>query len=138
MSRFTADLEAFHERFGLEYTGMPRLLPGELLRFRVQFLQEELTEYISHIGKEDTHDALEEALDALVDLVYVAIGTAYLHGFTPAIFDEAWRRVQDANMSKKRVERASDSKRGSMYDVIKPPGWTPPSHTDLVKGIWRP
>jgi len=138
MSRFTEDLEAFHIKYGLEYTGMPRMLPGELLEFRVKFLQEELREYIDHISQENQTEALVQSLDALVDLVYVAIGTAYLHGFSPVIFDEAWRRVQEANMSKVRAERASDSKRGSTFDVVKPSGWTPPDHTDLVNGVWRP
>lgn len=49
-------------------------------------------------------------------------------------FAEAWKRVQAANMAKMRVERAADSKRGSGFDVIKPPGWTPPNHADLYEG----
>ena len=67
---------------------------------------------------------------ALVDLVYVAIGTAHLHGFD---FEEAWRRVHHANMQKIRTPNAEASTRGSKHDVIKPEGWEPPSHTDLVE-----
>ena len=116
------DIRMFHEKYQLEYNGPPRSLPEELARFRTNFMQEELTEYN---GSHDLHDEL----DALVDLVYVALGTAYLHGFD---FNEAWRRVQSANMRKVRAERAGDSKRGSTYDVVKPPGWTPPDLSDLV------
>ena len=68
----------------------------------------------------------KKVLDALVDLVYVALGTAYLHGFGPQKFNEAWRRVHEKNMEKIRAPSADHSKRGSAFDVIKPAGWTPP------------
>lgn len=147
------DIELFHQKFGLTYVGRPRALPPELSEFRRKFLKEELDEYktathraeyhvallqtqLSMPGIYDVYDPdqvaeqLEHALDGLVDLVYVAIGTAYLHGFN---FREAWRRVHEANMKKVRAERAVDSTRGSTFDVIKPPGWTAPSHKDLVE-----
>jgi predicted HAD superfamily Cof-like phosphohydrolase len=137
-----ADIAAFHKKFSLEYDGPPRQLPTDLLNFRVKFLKEELREYeddanacACHLLTDKTDHAntthlLEKQLDALVDLVYVALGTAYLQGFD---FNEAWRRVQDANMAKVRAFREADSKRGSTYDVVKPEGWEPPSHTDLVE-----
>lgn len=134
------DMKEFHEKFGLEYDGPPRALPVRLADFRENFMNEELMEYGEHmasveiaIEEKDHADVthhLEHMLDALVDLVYVAVGTAYLHGFD---FDEAWRRVHEANMKKERARRAGDSKRGSTFDVIKPPGWEPPSHKDLVE-----
>lgn len=131
-----ADIEAFHKKFGLEHEGKPRALPPALARFREKFMREELTEYeTASEGIERSFDGpvaeqLEDQLDALVDLVYVAIGTAYLHGFN---FNEAWRRVHAANMKKVRATSAEQSKRGSASDVIKQPGWTPPCHRDLVE-----
>jgi predicted HAD superfamily Cof-like phosphohydrolase len=74
---------------------------------------------------------LESQLDALVDEVYVVLGTAYLQ-FGARIFNEAWRRVHHANMQKERAQKSGDSKRDSTFDVIKPMGWTPPNHIDLV------
>lgn len=142
MPDFMADITAFHEKFGVDYSGFPRQLPTDLLDFRVKFLKEELTEYTddanalaAHLITDKTDVAntthlLEKQLDALVDLVYVALGTAYLQGFD---FNEAWRRVHEANMKKIRTARAEDSKRGSTHDVVKPAGWEPPSHTDLVE-----
>ena len=137
-----ADIEEFHEKFDLIYDGRPRALPRDLQKFRQKFLSEELGEYFSHVDlayralevsfldeAEITHH-LEEMLDGLVDLVYVAVGTAYLHGFD---FAEAWRRVHAANMTKVRAQSAAHSKRGSTHDVVKPPGWEAPSHTDLVE-----
>lgn len=138
------DIKNFHEKFGLEYGGLPRLLPGEAAKFREELIFEEYTEYreatligarnlMSYymIENRDQKIALylDKGLDALVDIVYVTLGTAYLHGFD---FEEAWRRVHRANMRKVRASTSSQSKRGSSLDVIKPEGWEPPSHIDLV------
>jgi predicted HAD superfamily Cof-like phosphohydrolase len=138
------DIRQFHEYFGLEYTGKPRTLGGGLGSFRNNFMHEELEEYedaweelIDRIDGQWPYPdndgkitkLLETQLDSLVDLVYVVLGTAYLQGFN---FKEAWRRVHEANMMKVRAERDSDSKRGSTFDVIKPEGWQPPDHSDLV------
>lgn len=143
MPDFMADIVAFHEKFEVHYSGPPRQLPPDLLEFRLKFLKEEFLEYSDdanaleghllsdHDDVANTTHLLEKQLDALVDLVYVALGTAHLQGFD---FNEAWRRVHEANMKKIRTARAEDSKRGSTHDVIKPAGWEPPSHTDLVEG----
>ena len=151
MPDFMQDIKDFHERFMLTYEGKPRQLPEDLQSFRNLFLEEELTEYqgavrqieylrswqkaiktedAGHTLNNQTIRAFEQALDGLVDLVYVALGTAYLHGFD---FNEAWRRVHTANMLKVRAENSAVSKRGSTHDVVKPPGWNAPDHYDLVK-----
>lgn len=137
---FVGDIEEFHRKFDLFYDGKPRLLPAELAEFRQRFLQEEKDEYVQHsvaaeLSLQDHDEAeityqLAHMLDGLVDLVYVAIGTAHLHGFD---FREAWRRVHAANMAKVRAQHAEDSKRGTTLDVVKPEGWLPPRHEDLVE-----
>jgi len=48
-------------------------------------------------------------------------------------FLEAWNRVHYCNMQKVRALRAEDSTRGSIYDVVKPPGWVKPDLTDLCQ-----
>jgi len=140
------DIEKFHQKYGLEYRGKPRILDPELFNFRDKFITEEHTEWqdeqpgliealTADNGSADHRRialGLHQQLDALVDLVYVTLGAAYLQ-FGAEVFHEAWRRVQAANMSKVRCENAGDSKRGSIFDVIKPQGWTPPDHHDLVK-----
>lgn len=137
---FAADIAAFHEKFELEYKGKPRILPGDLAQFRMGFIQEEFSEYHGSLvgaansivegDPEGVQVYLEKALDALVDLVYVIMGTSYLHGFD---FNEAWRRVHQANMAKIKTPSASMSKRDSPYDVIKPEGWVAPDLSDLVE-----
>lgn len=148
-----ADIADFHTRFGHDYNGPPRALPKDLHDFRVGFLDEESSEYASHgLGALMERDViakpardlanyahhLEHALDGLVDLVYVALGNSYLHGFN---FREAWRRVHGANMKKVRAitddgvkaEGATDSGRAPKYDIVKPAGWEAPTHIDLVE-----
>lgn len=143
-----ADILEFHQKFDIDYTGAPRALPADIADFRRKFMQEELDEYgwgqnnayqetTRPSGSRDvaeyTHQ-LEQCLDALVDEMYVVLGTAHLHGFQD-IFAEAWRRVHAANMAKVRADLdGSNSKRGSSFDVVKPAGWEPPVHTDLVEG----
>lgn len=112
------DVEDFHVKFGLAYRGPPRQLSRALSDFRTKFMLEELEEY-------DRPQEPAGKLDALVDLVYVALGTAYLHGFN---FREAWRRVHAANMRKVR----GPSMRSQEYDVVKPPGWVHPDLSDLA------
>lgn len=147
MTDLFKDIAEFHKKFGLEYEGPPRYLHFDLGRFRTMFMGEELAEYIGPLKSD--HDqlsfvigklahkqlgmerqSLEKQFDALVDLVYVAIGTAYLQGFD---FNEGWRRVHEANMKKVRALRKEDSARGSVYDVVKPEGWIAPDLSDLVK-----
>lgn len=138
-----ADVTDFLSTFGQKYSGAPRALPPQLAKLRERLLNEERGEYLRAVkalaaelsGKaepsidDEVAYNLDHALDALVDLVYVALGTAYLHGFD---FNEAWRRVHSANMKKTRALTRKDGKRKSKYDIVKPPGWQPPRHRDLV------
>lgn len=126
-SDMVEDLVEFHERFGLEYNGPPRSLPLAHARFRYTCLREEVEEYIASYGN------VAKELDALIDLIYFALGCAYLQGLAP-VFNEAWTRVHEANMLKMRSPATDESAaRGSAFDVVKPPGWTPPDLTDLVQ-----
>lgn len=127
MSTMMRDIISFHEKFELEYRGDPRKLEESMAQFRIRFMEEELKEYIAAHQTGDLHGQF----DALIDLVYVTLGTAYLQGFN---FPAGWNRVQHANMQKVRALRTSDSKRGSIYDVVKPEGWTAPDLSDLIKG----
>lgn len=109
----------FHRRFGLEYAGPSRALPSEYSDFRVARMQEELDEYKEAVEEEN----LEKQFDALIDLVYIAIGNAHLHGFP---FNEGFALVHETNMAKQRAKSSTESRYGTTYDIIKPPGWVAP------------
>lgn len=147
------DVEDFHAKFQIDYRGKPRVLDEQTSRFRLKFLNEEIAEYEKHMDaahfeldkltrspqfqKDEfafdraaiTHE-LSQQLDALVDIVYVALGTAHLQGLN---FREAWRRVHEANMKKQRAHSASNANEKLKMKVVKPKGWEAPKHDDLVE-----
>jgi len=125
------DVAIFHNKFGLDntvYGGIgPREVSDELLEFRTKFLDEELAEFKEGVAEGN----IAKMADALVDLVYVAHGTAHILGLP---WDELWADVQRANMTKRRAAvDGSDSKRGSSFDVIKPPGWIGPRTDEILE-----
>lgn len=124
---YFADVGDFHRKFGLPTadSGAPRFLPGHAERFRIKFMHEELAEFEKACEEAD----MPGALDALVDIIYVALGTAHLMGLP---FDQAWAIVHDANMKKVRAASKDESKRRHALDVVKPPGWTPPDHSGIL------
>lgn len=126
MNDLFKDIKEFHEKFGLEYNGYPKELNDSVMLYRMCFMLEELNEYIASVHKHD----LEGAFDALIDLVYVALGTAYFHGFP---FNEGWKLVHEANMKKIRTAHKGHSKRNSEFDIIKPEGWEAPDLSELIR-----
>jgi predicted HAD superfamily Cof-like phosphohydrolase len=112
-------VEAFHNKFGVEMPLTLSLMNEETLEFRKKFLQEELDEFL------EAHNAGDfiTAFDSLLDLTYVAKGTALLMGIDATQWALGFDIVNNANMQKQRAQSASESKRGSALDVIKPPGW---------------
>jgi predicted HAD superfamily Cof-like phosphohydrolase len=141
---FMGDVNRFHQKFGQEYLGKPRMLPRDLHDFRTKFHEEETTEYADEhedlqvaVREEDDEaivDHLANQLDAICDSVWVLLGTADVQ-FGSKIFNAAWRRVVEKNMQKVLATddpEAKDSGREIKYDIRKPEGWTPPDHRDLV------
>ena len=162
MDKLVQDVHDFHAKFGLDVLqpGTPQHIDDRaLVLMRANFMLEELVEYVQAVGLELTVNEdgveftpaepfdnepvlrdLEKALDSLVDLAYVLVGTVLLHGFGnkhelgKTIIGEAWQRVHNANMRKVRAASAEESKRKSGFDVVKPEGWQPPKLHDLVGG----
>jgi predicted HAD superfamily Cof-like phosphohydrolase len=109
------DVDAFHERFGLTRMALPTTMHRLPMREgieRLRHLGEELKELSLAVATGD----LAAQADALVDIVYVAVGTARMQGIP---FDKVWRAVHQANMAK--AVSASDAKH-----VVKPEGWQDP------------
>lgn len=130
------DVGRFHKKFDLpvydptQPTGMQLTrMSRETAEYRKKFMQEELDEFWTAFEGQD--DA--KMLDALVDLVYVATGTAHL---MRAPFNEAWKEVHRANMTKERAKSADDprSTRKNHLDVVKPEGFVPPDIQAVLEG----
>lgn len=127
---YFSDVGAFHAKMGLPVAGSaePRALSYSEFKYRRDFLIEELMEFMEAYYDRD----VAQMGDALVDLVYVALGTAHYMGLP---FEELWAEVQRANMAKRRWQEGDAVKPRAAgvpgLDVIKPPGWVGPD----VEGV---
>jgi predicted HAD superfamily Cof-like phosphohydrolase len=125
------DVGAFHRQMELPYFTdvKPRNLTTAEFNFRTAAIFEELREFIEAHARGD----IASAADALVDLVYFALGTAH---YMAVPFDEIWDAVQDANMLKRRWREGDPIKpRVSTrpFDVVKPEGWRAPDVHKILK-----
>ncbi len=91
----------------------------EFLKFRIRFLDEELTEI-----KDGT--CPDDIIDGIIDLCVVGIGT--LTAFKADPYD-AWDRVLDANMKKKVGIKEGRPNPLGLPDLMKPEGWVGPDHS---------
>lgn len=120
MSTIVEDIEQLTTKF--EFDKEP--LSIAKLYFRGQLLQEEINEYLDAIYFRQDDDAV----DALIDITVVALGTLAL---LKVDIQKAWDEVHRANMSKERGIKPGRENSGG-FDLLKPPGWTAPFHEDNV------
>lgn len=120
------DVGEFHEHVLNVYpTKIPALMSLEFCVERSRFLAEELDEFATAVGEAN----IVGVSDALADLIYIALGTAYQMGLP---FDDIWKAVHSANMRKER----GITKRGNKIDAIKPAGWVGPE-AEIARLIQR-
>jgi predicted HAD superfamily Cof-like phosphohydrolase len=115
------DIRDFHKKFKFKQGKGIDSMDYNFSNWRVDFLMEEIAELTDALDNKDD----VEILDALVDICYVAMGTAWLMGLP---FEEAWKEVQRSNMEKVR-----EPSERSENDVIKPEGWKKPDIKGIVK-----
>lgn len=106
----------FHRHFSVPYKERPTLLSEDRVQIRSEWMQEEIQEFLAS-------QSLDEQADAMIDLIYLALGTLVEMGVRP---EELFHIVHEANMSKlwadgKPHYRETDGK------VIKPPSWQDPA-----------
>ncbi len=156
-----SQVKDFHDKYKIPRLEKPGFLSNEDAGYRINFLFEELNEFalncgfglmpsegdsVAYVPLQDQAESmnLEEAFDGLLDLVYVALGTADMMGLASklpidvksswaTIWWEGWTRVHNANMSKVLVENKNLSKRKNRWDVVKPKGWKKPEFKDLLR-----
>lgn len=119
MSNNFEDVKAFHEKFGVPIGDEPHILDLDAFEFRLKFLREETDEFEDAFMEGD----LAGMADALVDLVYVTLGTAAWMGLP---WQKLWDEVQRANMDKVSAAESGDPDARHGFDVRKPEGWRPP------------
>lgn len=113
------DVYEFNEKIiGTKQPIKPTNLTKERLLFALTAMYEELNEFTIACNSNN----INEALDAIIDLIYFAIGRAYELGITEEQFKKCWNLVQQKNMQKKRGNKG----RGSNIDAIKDSTWIGP------------
>jgi len=125
MSRnWVMDIEIMHTKYGVneKVKEFDANKLAAFLEFRINFLKEELTELQNAQSGDD-------AVDALIDLCVVAIGTLDSMGVNSY---KAWEQVLNANLAKKVGIKATRPNPLGLPDLIKPEGWKSPSHADNV------
>ncbi|MEV6022266.1 MazG nucleotide pyrophosphohydrolase domain-containing protein [Streptomyces sp. NPDC052036] len=122
----------FHLAFGLDARTVPTEVSPELAAHRGELLAEEAAE----VAEVAVTGPLDRLAHELADLVYVAYGTALVHGID---LDAVIAEIHRANMTKVgpdgTVARREDGKvlKGDHYrapdvsTVLRRQGWTPPS-----------
>lgn len=125
---WVADIENMHAKYGVnnwvnKNVGRDPEKVLKFLDFRINFLYEELSETNTAVDEKDA----EEIVDGLIDLCVVAIGTLDAMNVDA---HKAWDRVLKANMAKKVGVKKDRPNPLGLPDLIKPEGWTAPSHKD--------
>ncbi|GLF95861.1 pyrophosphohydrolase domain-containing protein [Streptomyces yaizuensis] len=125
-------VQQFHHAFGLDARPAPAEIPAELAAHRQDLLAEEFAE----VAEVAVTGPLDHLAQELADMVYIAYGTALVHGID---LDQVIAEVHRANMSKLGPEgtpvRRADGKvlKGPHYrapdiaSVLRRQGWTPPA-----------
>lgn len=95
MNKYLELVSEFHKVFKSPILDKPTIISESRFQLRYDLIFEELEELSSaYIDQNKV-----EILDALCDLVFVTMGTVLELGYSN-VFDEAFQRVYDSNMSK--------------------------------------
>lgn len=108
-------VKEFHQRFGHLVADHPTPLTDEQRRQRYWFMYEELQEFLNS-------SSVVDQADAMIDLIYFALGTMVNMGVEP---ERLFEIVHEANMSKfwQDGQPRWDKETGK---VMKPPTWVDP------------
>jgi len=123
-SNWVKDIKDMQEKFGVdEWMNNPanRLLLRDFLKFRLEFLIEELGETLEASANDDP----EELVDGHIDICVIAIGTLLAFGVDA---EKAWDVVHKANMAKEVGTKPERPNPLGLPDLMKPEGWENPSH----------
>jgi predicted HAD superfamily Cof-like phosphohydrolase len=106
-------VKEFHKKFEHPVSEKPRALLQDRKEARAEWMREEINEFL-----EAGH--IVDQADAMIDLIYFALGTMVEMGVKPAALLDI---VQQANMSKLHNGKPVFREDGK---VVKPEGWQPP------------
>lgn len=115
-------VKLFHEKFGHPVADKPTFMHKERAEKRYKWMLEEINEFL------EAEEIVEQA-DAMIDVIYFALGTLVEIGVKP---DALFEIVQHANMSKLWEDGLPHYNEDGK--TIKPEGWEDP-HEKLKDAI---
>lgn len=117
-------VKKFQQKFGHPVAERPLFMERERAKKRYNWMLEEINEFLEA-------DEIVEQADAMIDVIYFALGTLVEMGVEP---DKLFKIVQDANMSKLWPDgKPHYNEEGK---TIKPSTWIDP-HEKLKEEIRR-
>ena len=99
MSNFT-DTNRSLNKLKIRKSSNVALLPDDVMKARYSHMMEEVNEFSYSNNMSDLHGCV----DALINVVYIALGTANMLGLTEQQWDECWEKVHFANMAKEIIK----------------------------------
>lgn len=114
----------FHLAFGIPVSRAPKGISVKRRRFRAKLLREEVREFVRA-------ENLVEETDALLDIIYLALGGLVELGVKPAI---PFKIVHRSNLAKRWPN--GTRRRNRSGKPLKPPQWVSPSR-ELRKELDR-
>ena len=127
-SDMVKDIHAMHQKYGVHDWVVKKAEERDkdslqkFLNFRMDFIDEEYKETLKAIYSDSDP---EEIVDGLIDIIVVALGTLDAFGVDA---QKAWDEVYNANMAKEPGIKPERPNPLGLPDLIKPKGWTAPSH----------
>lgn len=117
------DMNDMHTHYGVQEVvdKMDAATLREFLKFRLDFIREELNETYAALENGDA----EEIVDGCTDLIVVASGTLDLLRVDQP---KAWNEVLRANMTKEVGIKEGRPNPLGLPDLCKPKNWQAPSH----------
>ena len=126
MEKLVKDVYQFNQEIiGTEQPSVPTTLSKERLLFALTAMYEELHEFTLASNQNN----VAEQVDAMIDLIYFALGRCYEIGVSKEALMACWNLVQQKNMAKKRGVK----NRGTEQDACKPEGWQAADLSEVLK-----
>ena len=140
MNQWQRDVRQFHITFKQPAPEQPTFLTAHQRMLRCRLLLEETMEYIKACGfrlghidqggrtmmilAEDPTAQIDpiEQIDGLVDVIYIALGSAIMMGLDLQPF---WEEVHGSNMRKVGADGKAHVREDGK--ILKPEGWEPPN-----------
>ena|SRR6478736_3654590 len=130
MQELLEKLKEFNATFRVPYSESQIIPHRDDAMLRFKLMNEENIEYKDAVQKEADDEKKVEALDALVDMQYILLGTVMQWGFQD-VFIKAFNEVHRSNMSK--LDENGNPIIREDGKIQKGPNYSPPNLSQFIQ-----